>query len=98
MPSCILFSTYDAYLLSFSLSFLFIHPQCATQYAYLKPKATMDIYTSSIHGASITLTILVETSVTDTKKRHIFTLSYRGLILSMLPSTLSDSTRLFPPL
>jgi hypothetical protein len=31
MPSCILFSTYDAYLLSFSLSFLFIHPQCATQ-------------------------------------------------------------------
>jgi hypothetical protein len=57
MPSCILFSTYDAYLLYRFFSSIQCNPM-----RILPNPATMDIYTSSIHGeVLLLLTILVET-------------------------------------
>jgi hypothetical protein len=56
------------------VSFSYIHSVQPNAYPP-KPKASMDLYTSSIHGeASITLTILVQTSVTryeETPHLHI---------------------------
>lgn len=74
MPNCL--SVCDVFLLSshFIFSFSFIHSVQPNAYPP-RPKASVDIYTSSTHGeASITLTILVKTSVTryeETPHLHI---------------------------
>jgi hypothetical protein len=66
----------DAFLLAshFIVSFSSIHSVQPNAYPP-KPKASLDLYTSSVHGeASITLTILVKTSVTryeETPHLHI---------------------------